>query len=135
MLERRPAWRARLGRVSALLERRPAAFVLGFRFLYGLRVISPFAIGLTSFPARTFLVLNATGAALWAVLFGVAGYLFGAALEAAIGRAERYEAVAFGALALAGAAIWLIRRIYRRGLTYPLPDLTSPPLTSTPINT
>ncbi|MDQ0839288.1 DedA family protein [Sphingomonas faeni] len=59
------------------LERHPTVFILGFRFLYGLRTISPIAIGTSHVPVRTFMVLNAISALVWGVGFTAIGYVFG----------------------------------------------------------
>jgi len=66
------------------LERHPTVFILGFRFLYGLRTISPIAIGTSHVPARTFMMLNAISAAVWGVMFTGIGYLFGDTLLDAV---------------------------------------------------
>lgn len=55
------------------LERHPTIFILGFRFLYGLRTVSPIAIGTSHVPARTFLLLNAVAAAVWASCLPASG--------------------------------------------------------------
>ncbi len=49
-----------------LLERHPTGFILAFRFLYGMRTISPVIIGLSGVPFRKFLLLNAIAAGIWA---------------------------------------------------------------------
>jgi membrane protein DedA with SNARE-associated domain len=114
LLESRPRWRARADRVHALLDRRRDLFVVGFRFLYGLRTVSPLVIGTGTIPSYRFLLLNALGAALWAVSFGLAGYLFGHAFEAAFREVRRYEIAVLGAIALAGLAVWLVRWLRSR---------------------
>jgi membrane protein DedA with SNARE-associated domain len=113
-LARRPSWRARVDRVHALLGRRRDLFVVGFRFLYGLRTVSPVVIGTGTIPSVRFLVLNALGAALWAVSFGIAGYLFGRAFATAFEEARRYEVWALAAIAAAGLAVWIVRRVRSR---------------------
>lgn len=110
-LESRPRWRSRVDRVHALLERRRDLFVVGFRFLYGLRTVSPVVIGTGGIPRARFLVLNALGAALWAASFGAAGYCAGEALSVLVRDAWKYELTALGAMAAAGCAVWLYRWI------------------------
>lgn len=68
-------------RAMAAFERRPIGFIFIFRFLYGLRTISPIAIGTTQVSARTFMVVNAISAAVWAALFTGIGFLFGREFE------------------------------------------------------
>jgi membrane protein DedA with SNARE-associated domain len=100
LLERSPLARARTARVGLLLQRWDAALVFGIRFMYGLRIAGPIAMGALGVSSTRFAVFNALGAAVWAVLIGGAGYLLGHSLQAWLGDIERYEGVIFwGALA------------------------------------
>lgn len=81
-VRQRPAFARAIG----LLERYPRAFVFAFRFIYGIRTVSPVAIGTSSVPAQTFVVMNVVAAAVWGTLFVGLGYLFGHGIEAVIGR-------------------------------------------------
>ena len=116
-VQRRPTWEARLAKVRPLVQRHQTWAILGFRFLYGLRTVTPFALGAMGIRPLRFFVLNALGAAVWAIAFSVLGYLLGNALELVIERVRRYEMVVVLALALMGAAtgILLWRRQTRRG--------------------
>jgi membrane protein DedA with SNARE-associated domain len=73
-------------RAVDLLERRPTGFILAFRFIYGLRTVSPIAIGTSKVPMRTFLPLNALAAAVWGPVFTLFGYYVGHALDPLIDR-------------------------------------------------
>jgi len=68
-------------RAKAMLERHPTGFIVAFRFIYGIRTVSPIAIGTTDVPTRTFVILNAIAAVIWGILFSAIGYLFGNAVE------------------------------------------------------
>jgi len=114
LLARHPRWSARAERVGELLRRRGTAFLVGFRYLYGLRTVSPLVIGASSVGPLRFALLNFVGAAAWTITFGVGGYLFGAALERLLGDIRRYEIEAAAALALAGLAVWVVRLVRRR---------------------
>lgn len=83
-------------RVSQMLERHPTGFILAFRFIYGMRTISPIAIGLSHVATMTFVLLNAVAALVWG--FGITGigYLFGSAVEAMLGRLALHEHLAIG---------------------------------------
>jgi membrane protein DedA with SNARE-associated domain len=108
LLEKRPHWQARAHRVHQLLERHGTPFMIGFRFLYGLRTVSPFVIGTSRVPASFFLLLNSIGAMVWAAAVGTGGYLFGHAMEAIIGDVKRYEQMALAAIAIIGISVWII---------------------------
>lgn len=107
VLARHPRWQPGAARAKILLDRHGTWLALGFRFLYGFRTITPFAIGMSSISFARFAALNAVGAALWAAAFATAGYLFGAAFTALLGDLRRHETWILAALALCGAAFWI----------------------------
>ena len=109
---RKPAF----ARALATLERHPIGFIFAFRFLYGLRTISPIAIGTTSVAPRLYLGVNAVSATIWGILFTSIGYSFGEVFEELVGRL-RHDARLWwlvGALLAAGLAVALIHRLWTR---------------------
>ena len=107
-LEKRPYWKQKAAKVFHFLERHQIWVILGFRFFYGLRNVTPFVIGVSGFAPLKFLVLNGLGAALWAISFGVLGYLLGKTFELFISKAQRYEMAALGIIVLLAFLTWLI---------------------------
>lgn len=103
-------------KVNHLLEAHPTGFILAFRFIYGMRTVSPIAIGLTSVPAIRFVVLNFIAAVVWAVLITTIGYLFGNAVEALFGRLRPHIhlIIALVAIAVIIAALAFFVRIRMR---------------------
>lgn len=118
LLCRRPSWQARAHRVAALSHRYQVGFMLGFRFVYGLRTITPFIIGMLPVSPMRFLLYNTLGALLWAVTVALLGYFFGNVLEALFGKIRHYEIAAVAVLVvatlLAAAGFYLRRRGIRR---------------------
>ncbi|MBB3179053.1 DedA family protein [Variovorax sp. Sphag1AA] len=110
LLARLPALARRAERVAVSLKRYDALVVMGVRFVYGLRIAGPIAIGAMHMPPRRFATFNFLGALLWAPLVGSVGFLFGSALDALIGDVERIELI--GTVLIVGAAIviTLVRR-------------------------
>ncbi|EJL31855.1 DedA family protein [Novosphingobium sp. AP12] len=94
------------------LERHPTIFILSFRFLYGLRTISPAAAGTSRIRTLHFMALNLVAAAIWGPLFTALGYIFGQGVEAVFGRLRSVEHVVLAGLALASAA-YAGLRLYR----------------------
>jgi membrane protein DedA with SNARE-associated domain len=94
-------------------------FLIVFRFLYGLRSVTPFVVGMSDVPAPLFLFLNALGAMIWAVAVGTGGYLFGNVLEIFIANVKRYELYVFVTIAAVGAVIWIVRLASRRRRAMP----------------
>ena len=50
MLARHPSWQAPADRVFDKIERQQNLLILSFRFLYGIRTVTPFAIGMSVYP-------------------------------------------------------------------------------------
>ena len=117
LLNNRPEWKAKSAKVLSLLERHQTALILGFRFLYGLRTVTPFMLGSAGIAPGRFFVLNMIGALIWAVVVASLGYFFGSAIEAVIGDIKRYELLFFGVIAGVGLGIWLQRRLTRKAIT------------------
>lgn len=111
-IAKRPRWQAKAEKVYRLLEEHQTGLILGFRFLYGLRNITPLAIGMSEVSVRRFVVLNVLGALVWACSFTYAGYFFGAALEKFF--AEEHKTLAIATLLAAAAAAWIVRIVRRR---------------------
>jgi len=110
-LESKPKWKPNINKAFALLNRHQVAFVVGFRFLYGLRTIAPFVIGTSGIPPARFFALNFIGALTWSATIGSLGYLFGQAVEALLGDIKKYELWFFLVLVLLGMTAWFIRRL------------------------
>jgi len=113
-LAKRPKWHSGVARAREVLERHDVAFILGFRFLYGLRTVSPFAIGMSGIGLRRFVILNGLGGLAWTAAITLLGYGVGQGAETLIGRVKTFEAWLFLWVALAGGTAWLIRHLRGR---------------------
>lgn len=121
-LNRRPAWKAKSGRVLALLKRHQTWLILGFRFLYGLRTVTPFLIGVSGVAPFRFFILNAIGAFAWAIVVAVLGYFLGHAVQLVLADVKRYELWIIALVALLGACVWLVRRFAKAPESHPRAD-------------
>src|SRR5258706_15872523 len=86
-------------RALRFIERFPISYILAFRFIFGLRVASPIAVGVSQVPTWRFTVLNILGALIWATAFTMAGFIFGEAVHNVLGRsnhAGRWTLIAAG---------------------------------------
>ncbi len=107
-LRKRPALLARIARADRLLTRHRVPVTVGFRFLYGMRTVIPFALGLSSIRLALFVPLNALGALLWATVVGSLGFLFGRSLSRALHELGRHETEVLAFLAAAAVLLWAV---------------------------
>jgi len=114
LLQRRPAWQIRAARVGDILERHRIPVILGFRFLYGLRNLTPFVLGMSHVPVAQFALLNVIGAGLWAGAIGILGYFLGHAADWLLGDIRRYELELLAAVALLGGLFWAVHAVSRK---------------------
>jgi membrane protein DedA with SNARE-associated domain len=114
LLRRFPRFQSPANRVFRLLERYDTGFILTFRFVYGVRNVTPFALGMSTVSALRFAVLNCIAAGMWAVTFAGAGYLFGHAVIAVIGDMKAYIGYVLLALLFLALALWLTKVVRKR---------------------
>ena len=108
VLEKRPHWKRKSERVLRLLHKHQILLILGFRFLYGTRTITPFLIGISRVSPVRFLILNIIGASVWAAVIGGLGYVFGQTLESLLGDIKKYELLISLILLAIGALVWTV---------------------------
>lgn len=110
LLAKRPHWQTRAQKVLHHLERHQVPLLLGFRFLYGLRTITPIAVGMTAIKPVRFILFNIAGASIWATTIAAAGYYFGRAIETVLGDIRKYELEVMGGIVAIAALLWLFHR-------------------------
>lgn len=106
LLARNPKWLARVLAAQVRLERYGDLFVFGFRFIYGIRTVTPALLGMSEYPRHRFVFLNFFGVAVWSVAITWAGWAVGAAFEQVMERAAHFQKMLAAGLAIALVA-WL----------------------------
>jgi membrane protein DedA with SNARE-associated domain len=114
LLARFPTWQQRVEKVHDVLRRYETPVLLGFRFFYGFRNLTPFVVGMGRVRTSKFVLLNAIGAAIWSITISGAGYLFGHAVELVLGDMKRYQMWTIVFVLIAGVVIWLVHVIRRK---------------------
>jgi membrane protein DedA with SNARE-associated domain len=114
LLAKRPAWEPQVNRVRRFLVRYHVIAVLGFRFIYGMRTITPIVIGASGFDTRRFALLNLCSTFLWAIVVGFSGYYFSHFLETLFSDVRHHIIAVLIAGLVFGVGIWQGRRWLRR---------------------
>ena len=110
ILQRWPRFEKPAERVERLIERHSGLLIVGVRFMYGLRLIGPIAIGMSAVSPLRFAVLNMIGAALWATSVAGVGYLFGHAIEWLLADLALFEKVALTIAVIVAIVLIVLQR-------------------------
>lgn len=107
LLGRFPKMRDRVNQALLRVERHQVKVVMGMRFLWGLRIALPIALGLSNIRTRRFVLLNVLSASVWSVVFALVGFLAGELvqqLEADLRRHEKWIALVLVTAAIVALA-------------------------------
>jgi membrane protein DedA with SNARE-associated domain len=109
-LASRPNWALKVEKAKSLLAGNINLLFLGFRFMYGLRIVLPVMFGMSGIQPKRFVVLNFISAVVWSLLVGIAGYLFGYMAETLLADVHKYELWVVLGILIIGGGIWLYNR-------------------------
>lgn len=117
LLARHPNWQKRVHEVHQRIERYHDLIMVGFRFVYGMRIMTPFVLALNKkVKTSRFVLLNAIGAAIWSVVVSGGGYLFGSAVEIVVRDIRNYQLGLILVISVIGVILWIIHK-YRENRT------------------
>lgn len=109
-LESRPAWKQHAEKAKSLLGWNTTILFVGIRFMYGLRTVLSFMLGMSKADFKKFAALNLIGALLWALTFGLAGQLLGRFMGMIFEDVQEHELTIALGIILVGAGVWLYQR-------------------------
>jgi len=110
VVRRIPGAEAKVGRALQFVEQFGAAFILSFRFAYGIRNVASVACGMTAMRYSYFASLNFIAAGIWASSFVAAGWF----LAEAFGAHNIGWVLGGIGLFVIGGLIWRARAARRR---------------------
>jgi membrane protein DedA with SNARE-associated domain len=120
LLHRFPRWRGGVDTAFAWLKRYSTGFILSFRFIYGVRNFSSFALGMSGLVWQRFMVLNLLAAAMWAAAFVAVGYMFGHIFRSMLGHIARdFSLIMLGVFVLMFGTMFVVHRVQKRRLSTP----------------
>lgn len=110
LLAKFPRLAGSLDAVGARVRGREIPLILGFRFVYGIRNVTPVFLGMHGTKPALFIPLNILSAAVWAAVMTAAGYYAGTILVAFFGRVHKYEPFIIAAVLF----VFLVFRLWRK---------------------
>lgn len=109
-LIKKPDWKPYVEKARSLLGGNTNLLFLGIRFMYGLRTVMPYVIGMSEADPKKFALLDLIGAFFWALAFGLAGHLIGHFIGLIFEDVKEHELMVALGIILIGGGIWLYRR-------------------------
>ena len=110
LLNRWPTLAHKIDWAFHLVKDHPTMFILSFRFIYGIRNIAPFVIGISGVSRLRYFILNFIAAQIWAHSFAWGGYMLGRTLQKWLGENRWYVLAGFFALAFLVGGIGYLRQ-------------------------
>lgn len=119
LIKRRPKLKKASEKVFYYLRKQSTIFIFSFRFIYGIRVASPFIIGACGISIKRFAVLNFLAAIVWSViscsLGYMLGYFFADSVTAFIAKAEGVQKWVVIGIVILLVLVFIAYKIYNRG--------------------
>ncbi|HPI91955.1 MAG TPA: DedA family protein [Deltaproteobacteria bacterium] len=116
-LDSHRSWKAKSTRVLSLMRRNQTAVILLFRFIYGIRTVTPFLIGASGISPWKFMAYNCVGGFAWALVIACLGYVFGHAAGLVLQHIKKYEALLAGFIIMTGMVVWVLHSIIMKRRT------------------
>lgn len=110
ILKRFPRLDKNSAKARSLLVKYETPLILGFRFVYGVRNVTPILLGISGVSHIKFFALNMIGACVWALSFSFGGYYFGGLFHRFTQNLQNAELWLIGILAAIALVVYLIRR-------------------------
>lgn len=107
VLARFPRLARNADRAERLIRKYETPLILGFRFVYGVRNVTPIMLGINKVSHLKFLCLNVIGAGIWAASFTWGGFFLGNLFEE---RMREASLAILALLAVIGGLVWYMRR-------------------------
>ncbi len=105
----------RVNKIHVFLHRYNNLIMIGFRFIYGIRILTPIVLGTNhTIKASRFLLFNTIGALVWSIAVSAGGYLFGEALHIIIKDIKEYQFIVIIGILILGSLGWILHRFIGR---------------------
>jgi len=115
LVTRHPKWQTRVDKIHRLLKRYHDFIMFGFRFIYGMRIMTPFVFGMSrNIKTLRFVVFNALGAVVWSIVISGGGYLFGYAIGGVIKDIRHYQLEVILVVSAVGIILWGVHAVRER---------------------
>ncbi len=110
----RTHWRKRAEKVHDLIHTHQYKILFGYRFLYGLRIPTLFAMGTSELSTKKFVIINLINSAVWTAIFVLGGYFFGDVFINIVDNAKAYIREVLLIIGIIALIVWIVSIIRNR---------------------
>ncbi len=107
-------WRKRAEKIHDLIHTHHYKILFGYRFLYGLRIPTLFALGTSELSAKKFVIINVANSIIWSALFVLGGYFFGDVFALYIDNIKFYVREILIGVGILALLIWAVSWLKNR---------------------
>ena len=109
VVERFSSLQAKFTQALSLINSKADLVALFARFIYGGAIIFPLTLGIKNYSKKRYLLLDAIGDSIWAIVGLGLGYYFGNGIEILFGKIEKIEHFLLVVIVIVGI-VWLFKR-------------------------
>jgi len=114
IIAKKPNFETKANKVMSIISKHENLLIISFRFLYGLRTITPIVLGLSKVSYAKFFILNFIGAIIWAYSFTYLGYLVAKSVKNLIIDVNYYQYIATIFIILFTLALFFIYKARKK---------------------
>lgn len=117
LLARYPKLREKSKRVLELFHKYQNKLILSFRFIYGLRTVTPIIIGTSDITLKRYSSLTMIAALIWAITISYLGYAFAAAIQVVMDyfqQGQKVLAVILVCLIIIGFGVYKLKYAFNK---------------------
>ncbi len=109
-IRKKPNLQEKAAVIHRRIEKNLLMVLVSYRFLYGLRMITPFVLGTSPVKTRVFLLYSTLATGLWCLFYGIMGYTVGEIIRIWLKDFEKVEFYVIGILLFAGVVVYFFHR-------------------------
>lgn len=111
ILSKKPNLDNKVNKVMNIISKNESLLILSFRFLYGLRTITPIALGLSKVNYFKFIILNFIGAIAWAFCFTYLGFIVAKSVKNLIIDVNHYQYLATVFIIIIAIIVFIVYKL------------------------
>ncbi len=108
LIDKKPSLKKQVGLIHSYFKKNETPIMMGLRFTYGARTLTPMMIGTSDVKASKYVMINIFSSLIWALIYGLLGYFIGKGLTRIFGDLASIEWHIVLSIFIIGAALAML---------------------------